>query len=145
MNHALDSIKGFIRLSGNASNKSMNNDIYDFSVLIFFFYISMWLGKVLQPFLVVWNFPLADWIKVNMDGADRGSPGLASCAEIFRGSMGEYVRGGFLPFLVFSLLWWWSSWDLLSLLRRRKKAGYRHLWMECDSFLVFLTINSFFS
>jgi len=94
MNHALDSIKGFIRLSGNASNKSMNNDIYDFSVLIFFFYISVWLGKVLQPFLVVWNFPLADWIKVNMDGADRGSPGLASCAEIFRGSMGEYVRGG---------------------------------------------------
>jgi len=35
---------------------------------------------------------------VNVDGATRGCPSLASCATIFRGSRGEYV-GSFSAFL----------------------------------------------
>jgi len=47
------------------------------------------LGKFLQPIQVVWSFPLVGYIKVNMDGAAKGSPTLASCGGIFRGSMGD--------------------------------------------------------
>jgi len=36
---------------------------------------------------------------VNTDGATRGYPSLASCADIFRGSRGKYI-GSFSTFLL---------------------------------------------
>ena len=35
-------------------------------------------------FLVIWNFPLRNWIKVNIDGATRRASGHASYGGIFR-------------------------------------------------------------
>jgi len=36
------------------------------------------------------------WIKVNVDTAARGSPHLATCFGIYKGSIGEYFGGIFL-------------------------------------------------
>ena len=89
MHTTIDSIKSHIRFSVNTSNKLMNNDISDFSILNFS--ISMRTGKVTQPIQVVWSYPLVGWIKVNINGAFRGFLGLATCAGIFRGSLGKFV------------------------------------------------------
>jgi len=37
------------------------------------------------------------WVKINTDGAAKGSPSLAACGDIFRGSMREFI-GGFSAF-----------------------------------------------
>ncbi|XP_068483388.1 uncharacterized protein [Phaseolus vulgaris] len=43
-------------------------------------------GKVLRPLPIRWEFPSPDWVKINIDGATRGYPGLATCGGLlFRG------------------------------------------------------------
>jgi len=96
-------------LSRNVSNKSTNNDITDFSVLKFLG-INTRINKILQPIQIVCP---------STDGALRGSSSHASCAGIFRGSMGEFVG----DFSSFNLYWWHNSWELLLLLRKPKKLG----------------------
>jgi len=49
-------IKDLICLVENSSKSSMRNDMFDFSVLNFF-YINTRSGKVLHPPLVRWKFP----------------------------------------------------------------------------------------
>jgi len=48
---------------------------------------------------IIWKVSFANWLKVNTDGATRGYPSLASCADIFRGSRGKYI-GSFSTFLL---------------------------------------------
>jgi len=55
-------------------------------------------GKVLRPLPVRWEFPSPGWVKINIDEAARGYPGLAACGSIFRGSMREFI-GAFSVFL----------------------------------------------
>ena len=55
-------------------------------------------GKVFRPLPVKWEFPSPGWVKINTDGTARGYPVLATCEDIFRGSMGEFM-GGFSTFL----------------------------------------------
>jgi len=44
------------------------------------------------------EFPYPGWVKINIDGAVRGYPDLATCGGIFLGSMGEII-GAFSAFL----------------------------------------------
>jgi len=39
------------------------------------------------------EFSSSGWVKINSDGVVGGSPGLATCGDIFRGSMGEFISG----------------------------------------------------
>jgi len=63
-----------------------------------FFGINTPSGKVLSPLHFRWEFPSPGWVKINIDGATKGSSGLATCGGIFRESMGEFI-GGFSSFL----------------------------------------------
>jgi len=67
----------------------------DFNVLKFFG-INTRSGKVLSPLPVRWEFPSPGWVKINIDGAARGSPGFSTCVGIFRGSVGEFISGFFV-------------------------------------------------
>ena len=40
---------------------------------------------------VIWQVSSANWLKVNIDGATKGCPSLASCIDTFKGSQSEYV------------------------------------------------------
>jgi len=68
----------------------MYNEISDFSILKVFG-ISIRPRKVSKPIQVLWSFPLASYIKVNIDCIVRDFIGLVACAEIFRGGMGKFV------------------------------------------------------
>jgi len=78
-------IKDFTCLVENSSKSSMYNDIFDFNE---FFYIHTRSGKVLHPhpLPVRWEFPSPGLVKINIDSAVRGSPGIDTCGCIFRGS-----------------------------------------------------------
>jgi len=90
-------IKDFTCLMGNSSKSSMRNDMFDFYVLKFFD-INTRSDKVLHPLSVRWKFPSPGWVKINIDGTFRGSPGLVACGGIFRGIMEDFI-GGFTSFL----------------------------------------------
>jgi len=75
----------------------MKSDMLDFNV-IELFGINTRTGKVFRPLRVRLEFPARGWVKINIDGAARGYPGLATCGGIFRGSMREFI-GGFSAFL----------------------------------------------
>jgi len=66
--------------------------MFDFNVLKFF-YINTRSGKTLHLLPVRWEFPSPSWVKINIDGATRGSSSLAACGGIFHGSMGEFIYG----------------------------------------------------
>jgi len=71
--------------------------MFDFNVLKFFG-IRTLSGKTLSHLPVRREFPSPSWIKINIDGVARDSLDLATCGDIFRGSMGEFI-GGFSTFL----------------------------------------------
>jgi len=71
-------IKELTCLVGNSLKASMKNDMLDFNV-IKFFGINTHSGKVLRYLPVRWKFPSLGWVKINIDGAVKGYPGLATC------------------------------------------------------------------
>jgi len=77
-------IKDLTCLVRNLSKALMKNDMLDFNV-IKFFGINTRTCKVLRSFLVRWQFPSPGWVKINIDGAVRGYPGLATSGGIFMG------------------------------------------------------------
>ena len=66
----------------------MYNNITDFSILKFFS-INTWPEKGSSTIQVIWRFPYVGLIKVNIHGVARDFLGVAACAGIFRGSIGE--------------------------------------------------------
>jgi len=94
----------------------MQNDMFDFNVLKFFG-INTRCDKVLSPLLVRWEFPSLGWVKINIDGATRGSSGLATCDGIFRGSMSEFISD-FSAFLDVQTAWLLSFMKLYMLLNK---------------------------
>jgi len=118
VSRAISIIKDLTCLVGKSSKASMKNDMMDFS-LIKFFGINTRTGKVRRPLPVRWDFSSPGWVKINIDGAARGSSGLATCGGIFRGSMGEFI-GTFSAFLAFRLLWLLDFIELYMLWRKLK-------------------------
>ena len=111
-------IKDLTCLVGNSSKASMKNDMFDFNVLKFFG-INTHSGKVLRHLPVRWEFPSPGWVKINIDGAARGYPGLVACGSIFRGSMESLLELS-LRFLTFKLLWLLNFMELYMLWRKLK-------------------------
>ncbi|PON49250.1 Ribonuclease H [Parasponia andersonii] len=81
---------------------------------------------------VFWQVPLVGWLKINIDGAAYGCPGLAGYGGIFRISRGFFKRGfaisiskayAFEAELAAVIHAIFYAWDL----------GWKNLWLESDS------------
>jgi len=83
-------IKDLTCLVDNSFKVSMKNGMFDFNVLKSFG-INTRTGKILRPLPVRWEFPSPSWVKINIDGVARAYPGLATCGDIFLGSMEEFI------------------------------------------------------
>lgn len=59
---AIKTIKGYVRLSANSSEKAMHNDMIDFSILKLFD-IQTRPRKETSTLQVIWNIPVVGWIK----------------------------------------------------------------------------------
>jgi len=131
---AISVIKDLTCLVGKSFKASMKNDMMDFSV-IKFFGINTRTGKVLRPFLVIWEFPSLGWVKINIDGVVMGYPGLATCGGIFRGSMREFIRA-FSAFLDIQTALVAKFYGVIHALKEAQKMELTNVWLECDSALV---------
>jgi len=95
VSRAISVIKDLTCLVENSPKASIKNDMLDFNVIKFFGNTRT--GKVLRPLSVKWEFPSLGWVKTNTNGV-VGDLGLATCGDIFRGSMREFI-GVFSVFL----------------------------------------------
>ena len=80
------------------------------------FFINIYNDKVISSFSVQWKFSSLSWIKINTDGVATGSLDLATCDDIFRKSMREFI-GDFYTFL-FWLLSYMKLYMFLSKFKR---------------------------
>ena len=55
-------------------------------------------GKVFD--YIGWKYPDEDWVKLNVDGCNKGNPGKAGAGGVIRDHMGTWI-GGLQEILVF--------------------------------------------
>jgi ribonuclease HI len=121
-------------LTGNNTKKVSSNSIRDFSFLKLF-RISIHHPKV--PILkeVLWQPPLLNWTKCNIDGASNGNPGNASCGGIFRNNAADFIHAYAEPLGIASSFFA----KICGAMRAIEVAfhhNWRNLWLETDSSLV---------
>ena len=138
---AIQTVKGFIRVTGSSSRKHMHNDTVDFSYLKVFYIITC-LRKEISPIQVIWEFPHINWVKVNTDGIARGCPSFSACVGIFRGSKGEYI-GSFSSFLGVQKSLYVDVMGVILAIELAWSKGFRRIWLECDSSLLCQAFSSF--
>ncbi|XP_061374502.1 uncharacterized protein LOC133316736 [Gastrolobium bilobum] len=88
--------------------------------------------------LVRCEFPTFGFIKLNTDGAARGSPSAAACGGLFRNTYGSWLVGfssriGICNALTSELLGGGGGWNGLNIAWQR---GWHRLILESDSTLV---------
>lgn len=77
-------------LSGNNTKKVASGSIRDFIVLKHF-KINIHNPSIPIVKEILWQPPLPNWIKCNIDGASKGNPGLSSCGGIFRNNEADFL------------------------------------------------------
>ncbi|MCH89899.1 ribonuclease H protein, partial [Trifolium medium] len=119
---------------GNNSKKSSSNSIRDFIILKHF---NVSTHHSTPPLIkeVLWQPPLINWIKCNIDEAAKGSPGIASCGGVFRD------HAAALYYCFAEPLGETSSFQakLCAAMRAIEVAysmNWNNLWLESDSELV---------
>jgi hypothetical protein len=83
LNTAISRIIAGASLSGNNTKKVASNSIRDF-IILKKFNVNIHNPKVSIVKEIVWQPPLLNCVKCNIDGASKGNPGLSSCGGIFR-------------------------------------------------------------
>ena len=99
--------------------------------------------KAPQIHEVTWLTPHAFQVKVNTDGAARGSPGLAGCGGIFRDNLGCCL-GCFAGSMGVATTLEAELQAIIHVVSMASQNGWRTLWIEYDSTLAlhFLSTSS---
>lgn len=92
-------------------------------------------GKALTILQVDWRPPPCGWIKVNTDGAARGTPGHAGGGGIFRDRSGA-ILGCFAAYYGITCALEAEISAAMFAITEARDRGWRRLWLECDSMLV---------
>ncbi|WJX14219.1 hypothetical protein P8452_04514 [Trifolium repens] len=127
-------------LTGNNTKKISSNSIRDFSFLkLFRISIHHSRAPVLKE--VLWQPPLLNWYKCNIDGASTGNPGNAACGGVFRDHASDFIYAFAEPLGIVS-----SFVAEISGAMRAIEIAFQHqwhsLWLETDSSLVVAAFNN---
>ncbi|XP_019431130.1 PREDICTED: uncharacterized protein LOC109338369 [Lupinus angustifolius] len=91
LREAISKIKTEMTMVGNCSHATSNScSVFDLLVLRNL-KVPLKLNKAPRIIEVLWQKPQDGWIKVNIDGAAKGSPGLSGAGGIFRNCHGNCV------------------------------------------------------
>ncbi|XP_075098658.1 uncharacterized protein LOC142175552 [Nicotiana tabacum] len=84
---------------------------------------------------VMWEFPSAGWLKVNMDGASRGNPGRSSIGFCIRNENGDIVKsvGKEIEETTNTVA---EVKAIVEALRFCRFQQYSHVWLQADSMLL---------
>ena len=86
-----------------------------------------------SPFIIPvhWNPPPPGWLKINIDGAAKGSPGHAGCDGIFRTCRG-FVKSTFSIYLGIKFVFEAELTGLILAIEIASKLNWNNLWVESD-------------
>jgi ribonuclease HI len=127
-------------LSGNNTKKVASNSIRDFSILEFF---KINIDNQNSPSVkeILWQPPLFNWVKCNIDGASKGNPGCSSCGGIFRNHAADFMLGFAEP-IFFASSYLAELQGALRAIEVAHQMNWRNLWLETDSALVLLAFTN---
>ncbi|CAL1373186.1 unnamed protein product [Linum trigynum] len=90
---------------------------------------------------IQWSFPRNGWVKLNVDGASVGNPGLAGAGGIIRDEHGKWVRG-FVAKVSEASATLAELWAVYYGLQLARKAGCACVLIESDSQMAIALIKS---
>ncbi|GAU22346.1 hypothetical protein TSUD_106740 [Trifolium subterraneum] len=125
---------------GNNSKQSSSNSIRDFIVLKHF-KVSIHPPKIPLLKEVLWQAPLVNWIKCNIDGAAKGNPGIAACGGVFRNSDANFIFCFAEP-LGFASSYQAELCAAITAIEIAHTRNWHNLWLETDSTLVVLAFKN---
>ena len=137
---AINLIISATAMTGNNSRCVAITSIADF-VLLKAFSVKINYGNAPRIKEVLWQPPVINWIKCNIDGASVGNPGPSSCGGIFRDNNAEFLGAfaynlGNTNSLVAELN------GAMFAIEFANQKGWSQLWLETDSMLVTLAFKS---
>ncbi|GAU35943.1 hypothetical protein TSUD_394910 [Trifolium subterraneum] len=127
-------------LTGNNTCKSSSNSIRDFTFLKIF---RVTIHHPKTPILkeIIWQPPLLNWIKVNIDGASCGNPGNASCGGVFRNYNADFMFA-FVDPLGVETSYFAELCGAMKAIEIAFDKNWLNLWVETDSSLVVAAFNN---
>ncbi|GAU45776.1 hypothetical protein TSUD_24400 [Trifolium subterraneum] len=127
-------------LTGNNTCKSSSNSIRDFTFLKIF---RVTIHHPKTPILkeIIWQPPLLNWIKVNIDGASCGNPGNASCGGVFRNNNADFMFA-FVDPLGVETSYFAELCGVMKAIEIAFDKNWLNLWVETDSSLVVTAFNN---
>jgi len=137
---AINMIISGTAMTGNNSNCAANSSISDF-VLLEAFSVKLNVGNAPRIKEILWQPPVFNWIKCNIDGASLGNPGPSSCGRIYRNNKAEFLGAfaynlGNTNSLVAELN------GAMFAIELAYQRGWNHIWLETDSMSVTLAFKS---
>jgi ribonuclease HI len=138
---AISLIMANTALSGNNTSKASFSSIVDFTFLKHF-KINIHHPKAPVIKEIIWNPPLINWIKCNIDGASKGNPGIASCAGVFRNFTADFICGFAEP-LGIATSYFAELCGAMRAVELAHQRNWLNLWIETDSTLVVLAFKNF--
>ncbi|XP_019458852.1 PREDICTED: uncharacterized protein LOC109358812 [Lupinus angustifolius] len=135
INQAIAKIKTEITWVGNCSKVTSNSCTASDLLLLRTFKIQLKLNKAPKIVEVKWLMPCDGWIKVNTNGAAKGSPGLAGAGGIFRNINGSCVAY-FASFLGIHSGVYAELFASIKVVQLAFNNGWTNIWLECDSTTV---------
>ena len=127
-------------LTGNNSNCAANSSIFDF-VLLNAFSVKINYENAPRIKEIIWQPPVFEWIKCNIDGAAVGNLGPASCGGIYRDNSGEFL-GDFAYNLGITNSLNAELNGAMYAIELAAQKGWGHIWLETDSTLVTLAFKN---
>jgi ribonuclease HI len=139
-NSAIALIISNTSLTGNNTAKSSSTSMRDFTFLKLF---SISIHQPRQSYLleVIWQPPLFDWLKCNIDGAVVGCPGSASCGGVFRNHSSDFVLGFAEP-LGLATSYFAELCGAMRAIEIAFQNDWHNIWIESDSTLVVSAFQS---
>ncbi|CAL1358711.1 unnamed protein product [Linum trigynum] len=90
---------------------------------------------------IAWSSPVEGWVKLNIDGASNGNPGMAGVGGVLRDSMGHWIVG-FMAKIGEATAALAELWAFYHGLDIAWKSGYRQIVVESDSQLAIQLLNN---
>ena len=106
-------------------------------VMLKFVNINTKSSKLNSTIQVIWQSPMVNRIKVNIDGVVRGSPIMVARVSIFRSSKREYI-GSFSSILGVQNAIYVGTIGVIHEVEYAQNANFGKLMIECDSSLIYL-------
>ncbi|XP_019435167.1 PREDICTED: uncharacterized protein LOC109341679 [Lupinus angustifolius] len=129
--HATTKVKNDTSFSGNFSNLCVRSSMNEFSILKAF-NVTCHCNKAPSILEVTWNLPASGWVKINSDGAAKGSPGHAGGGAIFRGTFGSCL-GCFASYFNIQDSLYPEVLAAILAIQIASSKDWLLVWLECDS------------